>query len=349
LRITANMVTISRILLLPIPCAFLIFGSMDTWWIAFVMLTLLGATDFIDGLMARREGPTRLGALLDPVADKIFIASIAFGLGGVGVIPAWTVAALLCRELLVMAFRSSLSLRSKQVKTSVFAKIKTVYQMGGFGTIFLTLALDVPWLVGTMLALNIGLLTVALSYPIKKKRAAPFWVWPVILAFFLVAALGLTISQELSVFVQVSIIVFITWASGIDYLIQSYTAFSKSMGREDLVRIAWVLAHSVFVVPLVGHFPVLVLPLLISMSSELALGGVDSVVAAEKHYAGILPFAITSLAATIFAALAWGNVWGFWSFDIIPYSIGLAVVSVLVFAAVFKKWGYLFKKAAAHI
>ncbi|HEY4223689.1 MAG TPA: CDP-alcohol phosphatidyltransferase family protein, partial [Myxococcota bacterium] len=75
MKITANQVTIVRILALPFPCWALTVRPPQPWmWIAFVAGVLVGATDFVDGWMARRDGPTQLGALLDPVADKLFIA-----------------------------------------------------------------------------------------------------------------------------------------------------------------------------------------------------------------------------------------------------------------------------------
>ncbi len=141
LRLTANVVTIARILLLPLPCAFLIYGGQIGHWVAFVLYSLLGATDFVDGAMARREGPTKLGGLIDPVADKIFVASICFALVVTQIMPTWVLMAVMSREFFITALRTSVAFRDESIRTSVLAKIKTVIQMGGFGTVFLTITL----------------------------------------------------------------------------------------------------------------------------------------------------------------------------------------------------------------
>ena len=73
MKITANMVTLTRISLMPLPCIALVYASEPIKWLCFFILVLLGMTDFVDGMLARRDGPTRLGALMDPVADKVFV------------------------------------------------------------------------------------------------------------------------------------------------------------------------------------------------------------------------------------------------------------------------------------
>ena len=117
-KITANLVTMARILLLPIPCAFLLYGGKLETWIAFFLYAILGATDFVDGAMARKEGPTKLGGLLDPVADKIFVASICLALVAIKLMPVWALIAILLRELFITALRSSVAYRDESIRTS---------------------------------------------------------------------------------------------------------------------------------------------------------------------------------------------------------------------------------------
>jgi CDP-diacylglycerol--glycerol-3-phosphate 3-phosphatidyltransferase len=124
-RITANQVTMARIFLLPVPVYMLIYGETIQWWIAFGIFVILGATDFVDGWMARKEGPTRLGSLIDPVADKIFIAAIMLSMIAIGVFAPWIISVLLTRELLMTALRSSVAYRQQVFKTSLLAKLKT--------------------------------------------------------------------------------------------------------------------------------------------------------------------------------------------------------------------------------
>src|SRR5580658_4222752 len=131
----------ARIFLLPVPVYMLIYGQELQWWIAFALFVILGATDFIDGVMARREGPTKFGSLIDPVADKIFMAAIILSMVAIDIFPSWVACALLTREFLMTALRSSVAIRKEVFKTSILAKLKTIIQMGGCGTIFFTIVL----------------------------------------------------------------------------------------------------------------------------------------------------------------------------------------------------------------
>lgn len=339
LRITANVVTMARILLLPLPCALLIYGNSLHQWIAFVLFTVLGATDFVDGAMARREGPTKLGGLIDPVADKIFIASACFGLAVIHVLPVWALMAILSREFFITALRTSVGFREESIKTSYLAKIKTIVQMGGFGTIFMTLGFEphVAAIVATVLC--VGLLAFYAIYWIQKQKHPPYWVLPVAAAFLYWTLLSIFLEPQSSVLAQLVVIVGITWISCIDYIIGTYKMFVRTgIGARDVVRIAWTAAHTLFAAPLIETYPELVLPLLVSISFELALGGVDMIVASEQKYAGVWPFVITPLAAV--------GTWALITFTSLnPLLVGtaLALVSITVFAAVYMKWKFLFK------
>ncbi len=67
--------------------------------LALVLLVASGITDYLDGKIARRFGlESRLGQLLDPVADRLYIVSTLVGLGVRGIVPWWLVAVLFARE-----------------------------------------------------------------------------------------------------------------------------------------------------------------------------------------------------------------------------------------------------------
>ena len=77
--ITANQVTLARLIPMPL-LSWLIYRGAERgyqgnsyMWSALIAGTLIGCTDWIDGLLARKYGPTVLGGLLDPIADKVFI------------------------------------------------------------------------------------------------------------------------------------------------------------------------------------------------------------------------------------------------------------------------------------
>ncbi len=69
---TADFITVVR---LPLAVLFVVLGT--PWW-RFLVLALAAATDLLDGMLARRFGGSRFGAVLDPIADKLFMAC-AFG------------------------------------------------------------------------------------------------------------------------------------------------------------------------------------------------------------------------------------------------------------------------------
>lgn len=346
LRLTANRVTLARIFLLPVPCALLLYGESVGLWTAFVLYTLLGATDFVDGLMARREGPTKLGGLIDPVADKIFIASICLALTAIRIMPAWVLAAIMLREFLMTALRSSVALRQEAIQTSVLAKIKTMVQMGGFGTIFLTLFLPRLGAIAAGIALFLSLALVIVIYRAFKKRKAPYWVLPVALAFLYWTFLSIYVTPETSVVLQLAVIVALTWISGVDYLLGSLKIYARTgINMQDISRLFWALSHTLLVAPWVEIYPQAVLLILASMSFELALGGIDTVVASETRYAGTQPFLITGCAGVLFAALAFLNHQGFLSLSMSEPAAGLMLVSVVTCALVYRKWQGLFRQA----
>ena len=132
-----NLLTLSRIMVIPpIVALFFIEGEMARW----VTLGLYAAacvTDFFDGYIARSMGQiSKLGRFLDPVADKLLVASVIFMLvatgriSGLVVLPALII---LIREILVSGLREHLASISVGVPVSRLAKWKTMIQMFSLG------------------------------------------------------------------------------------------------------------------------------------------------------------------------------------------------------------------------
>src|SRR5664279_2128942 len=96
-----NLITLGRILLVPVVVWAIASGAM---WIAFVLFLAAGVSDAIDGFLAKRFGmATELGAYLDPLADKALIVSIYLTLGVNGLIPRWLVILVVSRDILIVA------------------------------------------------------------------------------------------------------------------------------------------------------------------------------------------------------------------------------------------------------
>src|SRR4051812_35095304 len=83
-------------------------------WAGLIAGTLIGCTDWVDGLLARKYGPTVLGGLLDPIADKIFnaFAYTPFVDGPFALVPWWAVALMFQREFFITALRSAYEQRN---------------------------------------------------------------------------------------------------------------------------------------------------------------------------------------------------------------------------------------------
>lgn len=94
-----NAISVLRLLLVPV-FAWLIAAHHDGWAVA--VLAVSGATDWLDGVLARRLNQvSRLGQVLDPAADRLFIVVTLVGLALRGVVPWWLLAVLLAREVVL--------------------------------------------------------------------------------------------------------------------------------------------------------------------------------------------------------------------------------------------------------
>ena len=92
-----NVLSFARLALIPVFLGFLITGQ-DV--LALVVLVAGGVTDFLDGFLARRlHQVTRLGKLLDPVADRLTILSATIGLTYRGFLPMWLLLVVLARDV----------------------------------------------------------------------------------------------------------------------------------------------------------------------------------------------------------------------------------------------------------
>ena len=94
-----NAISLARLACVPL-FGVLIVDGRDL--AALVVLLLAGASDYVDGLLARRWGQvTRLGQLLDPAADRLYVTAALLGLGWREVLPWWLVGAVVLRELIL--------------------------------------------------------------------------------------------------------------------------------------------------------------------------------------------------------------------------------------------------------
>lgn len=95
-----NSLTILRILLIPCYIGLLVYGRFDQ---ALIVLIVAGLTDALDGAIARvMNQHTRLGAVLDPLADKLLLTSGFITLSMIHLIPSWVTILVVSRDLILM-------------------------------------------------------------------------------------------------------------------------------------------------------------------------------------------------------------------------------------------------------
>jgi cardiolipin synthase (CMP-forming) len=97
-----NLLSIARLLGVPVFLWLVLVPHADGW--ALVVLMVSGITDWLDGKLARRLNQTsRLGQILDPVADRLYILAVVIGLGLRSVIPWWLAVALPLRDIFLFS------------------------------------------------------------------------------------------------------------------------------------------------------------------------------------------------------------------------------------------------------
>ncbi|SOC39712.1 CDP-diacylglycerol--glycerol-3-phosphate 3-phosphatidyltransferase [Rhizobium subbaraonis] len=137
-----NLLTYARMLAVPlIVLCFFVEGRLQSSdfarWSALGLFVAASITDFFDGYLARIWKQTsNIGRMLDPIADKLLVASVLLLMAADGTIAGWTIWAaiiILCREILVSGLREYLAELKVSVPVTRIAKWKTTIQMFAIG------------------------------------------------------------------------------------------------------------------------------------------------------------------------------------------------------------------------
>ena len=151
-----NLLTLSRILAVPLLVFLLWKPAPWDYAFTFVLYCVVGITDYFDGYLARAQGLTsRLGQFLDPIADKIMVAAVLVMLmasrkadGDAPIIQDWSVIPaliILLREIMVSGLREFLAELKVLVPVSALAKWKTTFQLVALGALILGGAFPVQY------------------------------------------------------------------------------------------------------------------------------------------------------------------------------------------------------------
>lgn len=126
-----NVLSVVRLVLLPV---FLLYLVSDRLVAAAAVLAVASLTDYLDGKIARGWGlESRLGQLLDPIADRLYIATTLLGLAWVGVLPWWLVVVLVARDAFILAMAPVVTRLRLTIPTVDFVgKAATFCLLGAF-------------------------------------------------------------------------------------------------------------------------------------------------------------------------------------------------------------------------
>lgn len=127
-----NLVTMSRVVLIPFVLTFIDNFSPLRSFIAGLLYLICAAGDGLDGYLARKRGEvSTLGKFLDPLADKLTVTAVLVYMVALSRVPAWVVVVIIARDLAVNGLRSVASAQGLVISASPSGKIKTALQLVG--------------------------------------------------------------------------------------------------------------------------------------------------------------------------------------------------------------------------
>lgn len=167
----ANAISLIRIVSLPLLVALIVADGSHL--AAFYLWIALASSDLADGWLARRQGTTRSGAFLDPLADKVLVLGAMTALvykGRLWWVPVSLIAA---REVAISAYRSYVGRRGISVPARRSAKVKTWVQAIAVGIAILAADGDQAMLAGTVLWLAVAFtLVTGVQYMLDGRQVA---------------------------------------------------------------------------------------------------------------------------------------------------------------------------------
>jgi cardiolipin synthase len=135
-QLVPNAITFARLCAVP-AAVWLVLRSHTGW--AFFVFAAAGISDAIDGALARRLGPTHIGALLDPLADKALLVSMYVTLAAVDLLPDWLAILVVFRDLLIVGGVIGLSMLGHKlhIRPLLISKVNTALQILLVGLVLL--------------------------------------------------------------------------------------------------------------------------------------------------------------------------------------------------------------------
>jgi len=170
----ANLVTLSRIALIPVVVFFYYSGQPTSQLIATFVFIIASVSDWLDGYLARKlNQASEFGAFLDPVADKLLVTIVLILLLTAHASLMFASAIIIAREILVSALREWMATRGKRdaVAVAFSGKLKTTVQMVAIGALLLVsdTTPEILWQFGFVLVHIAALISLWSGYLYFKK------------------------------------------------------------------------------------------------------------------------------------------------------------------------------------
>jgi cardiolipin synthase len=169
-----NLISLGRLLLVPLAISLILEGSYRT---AFWVLVVAGISDALDGFIAKRfDRRTRLGALLDPLADKVLLVSMYVTLGIAGQLWTWLVVLVVFRDIMIVGgflLIQAIATVPKRFHPLFISKINTGVQVVLVGYVLARRGLGAdPGLVDLVLGIAVAATTLlsGLTYLVRWAR-----------------------------------------------------------------------------------------------------------------------------------------------------------------------------------
>lgn len=134
----ANVITVLRLILIPIFFTAILSDRPHSDTAAFILFVLAASTDWLDGMIARRTGTvTQLGKALDPLVDRLLIASGVLGLYVKDRLPLWIVLLLILRDVYLLYGAWVLEKHHRRLAVTYTGKVTTAVLLSGFSLLIL--------------------------------------------------------------------------------------------------------------------------------------------------------------------------------------------------------------------
>ena len=312
--ISANHLSAVRMIFIPFVCYLLFISKLPAVRLtAFIMYILLGVTDYFDGVLARKYGETKFGALLDHFSDKIFVVLFFATIGFIGLIPFWLSLLIIIRDPLICGLRFLSKLKGFNIEVVGLAKYKTAIQIFGGGYIlFISDHMSAEFAYACMVLVSlVGFAIFVHSLIVKRRFRLRVFSFLILTLFAFVCRYYF--SSQTAALIYGLVILFATWLSAVHYFGIFALKFRQGKGS---ISLAWWLisllesiALPIILLILIGTHTLSPWLLMIVLAIEFLASACNYIAASEDAMHRPNVFAIKLLLQYFFIILLSLKIW----------------------------------------